>query len=67
MVSSPMYCKLDKTDYCKTCVGKKLADNPTGLSMAVSDYGSTMLYIYMSAVHGKQLKLAKVNHINMLS
>jgi hypothetical protein len=67
MVRSPMYCKLEKTDYCKTCVGKKLADNPTGLSMAVSDYGSTMLYIYMSAVHGKQLKLAKVNHINMLS
>lgn len=61
MVRSPMYCKLDKTDYCKVCVGKKLAQNPTGLSMTISEYGSAFLGIFMSAAHAKQLQLQKMN------
>lgn len=61
MVRSPMYCKLDKTDYCKVCLGERLANNPEGLSIAVSEYGSIFLYIFMSAAHAKSLKLAKMN------
>ena len=61
MVRNPMYCKLPYTDYCKVCVGDRLAVNPTGLSVAVSDYGSTFLGLFMSAMHGKQLKTAKMN------
>lgn len=61
MVRSPMYCKLDKTDYCKICLGERLANNPEGLSIAVSEYGSIFLYIFMSAAHAKSLKLAKMN------
>jgi len=62
VVRSPMFCKLDKTDYCSRCVGKRLADNPTGLSSAVSEYGSAFLGIFMKAAHGKQLTLAKMNY-----
>lgn len=58
---SPMYCKLDKTDYCQTCVGVKLAGSDTGLSLAVSDLGSTILYIYMSAMHGKALQVQDID------
>lgn len=61
MVRSPMYCKLEKTDYCKACVGVRLAENPTGLSVAISEYGSTFLGIYMSAAHGKALQLQKMD------
>lgn len=61
MVRSPMYCKLDKTDYCKCCVGARLAENPTGLSAAISEYGSAFLSIYMAAAHGKALQLAKLD------
>jgi hypothetical protein len=60
-VRSPMYCKLDKTDYCAHCVGQRLAENPTGLSAAISEYGSAFLAIYMAAAHGKQLTLAKMD------
>lgn len=67
MVRSPMYCKLDKTDYCKVCVGKKLAQNPTGLSMVVSEYGSSFLSIFMSAAHAKQLSLQKMDLHEVLS
>jgi hypothetical protein len=58
---SPMYCKFDHTDYCATCVGPRLADNPTGASSAISDFGSTMMLMFMKAVHGKALILAKYN------
>jgi hypothetical protein len=61
MIRSPMYCKLTKTDYCKVCVGVKLAKNPTALSLVVSDYGSKMMYIFMQAVHGKALTTARLD------
>jgi hypothetical protein len=58
MRRSPMFCKLDKTDFCKVCVGDRLAENPTALSSAVSAYGSAFMDIYMQAGHGKQLVVA---------
>lgn len=62
LMRSPMYCKLDRTDYCKVCVGDRLSVNPDGLSLAVSDYGSTFLGIFMSKMHGTQLALAKMDY-----
>lgn len=62
MMRNPMYCRLDKTDYCKVCVGERLSVNTEGLSIAISSYGSAFLAISMSAVHGKQLALAKMDY-----
>ena len=62
MVRSPMYCHLPATDYCKTCCGKAMSENPTGVSLMVSEYGSAMLYIFMSAAHSKALVLAKMDY-----
>lgn len=59
---SPMYCKLAKTDFCKVCVGDRLGTNPTGLSTAVAEYGGVFLDILMSAMHGTELALAKMNY-----
>lgn len=58
---SPMTCKNSHTDYCAVCLGDRLANNPTGLSMAVADYGSAFLAIYMSAAHSKGIQVAKLN------
>lgn len=62
LVRSPMYCKLDKTDFCAVCVGARLAQNPTGLSIAVSEFGSSFLAISLKSSHGKALSLAKMNY-----
>lgn len=67
MVRTPMYCKLDKTDYCKVCVGRKLSENPTGLSMTISEYGSEFLTLFMKAMHGKQLEIVKIDTIGSIS
>lgn len=58
---SPMYCKLDRTDYCKVCVGDKLGLHPAGASIAISSEGSVLLSIFMSAAHSKGLSLARLN------
>lgn len=55
-----MTCKNDKTDYCAICLGDRLANNPTGLAMAVVDYGSAFLGILMSAAHSKGIQVAKL-------
>jgi hypothetical protein len=62
MLRSPMFCKLDKTDYCATCVGDRLSVNPTALSAAISEYGSTFMMISMQAMHGKTLETHRMNY-----
>ena len=58
---SPQYCKLSKTDFCKHCIGLKLTNNPNGVSVAISEYGSRFLYLFMAAIHGKALSVAEVD------
>ena len=62
MVRSPMYCKLTRTDFCKACIGQKLSLNPTGLSLAVSEYGSNFMLIFMKRMHTTALSLAKIDY-----
>ena len=64
---SPMFCQLEKTDYCRTCVGDKLASSPTGLPTVVSAYGSAFLATFMSAAHSKALSLAKMNYLTAIT
>jgi hypothetical protein len=62
MLRSPMFCKLDKTDYCATCVGERLSINPTALSAAISEYGSTFMLISMKKMHGTKLETHRMNY-----
>jgi len=64
MVRSPLFCKLEKTDYCKICVGPRLALNPTALSSAVTEVGSTIMLIFMKAAHAKNLAVAHMDYMN---
>ena len=58
---SPMYCKLEKTDFCEYCVGKRLADTETGASMAATELGGIFLGIFMAAMHAKELRVAEMD------
>lgn len=62
MIRSPMYCTLPHTDYCAVCVGPRLEENPTGSSSAISDFGSTIMLMFMKANHGKALLLKKYDY-----
>jgi hypothetical protein len=61
-IRSPMYCRFSHTDFCEICVGPRLAVNPTGASSAISDFGSTIMLMFMKANHGKALLLAKYDY-----
>lgn len=60
-VRSPMYCHAPKTDFCKVCVGQRLAVNPTGLSTAISEYGSVFLTTSMKSMHNTSLVLKRMD------
>jgi len=62
MMRSPMYCIHSHTDYCATCVGPRLEENPTGSSSAISEFGSTIMLMFMKANHGKALLLKKYDY-----
>jgi hypothetical protein len=62
MLRSPMFCALAKTDYCSVCAGARLSLNPTALSVAISDYGSTFMGLSLGAMHGKVLETAKMDY-----
>lgn len=57
MVRSPMFCSLEKTDFCATCLGVNLSRNKNAATVAVTQEGSIMMLIFMKAMHGKQIAL----------
>lgn len=62
MIRSPMFCTLEKTDYCAICCGPRLRENRAALSAAVSAYGSVFLSLFLSAAHAKALETAKMDY-----
>ena len=67
MIRSPMYCKLEKTDYCRYCVGEKLGANPNSGATAISKLGSTFLALSLSSFHAKAVNLVSGKLDEMLS
>lgn len=53
---SPMFCKTPRANYCKTCMGDAISQNPTGLASLAHAVGSKMMDLSMQAAHGKELK-----------
>lgn len=52
---SPLYCLSEHDSFCRICVGEKLAKNPNGLALAVTDVSAVILATFMALMHGKVL------------
>lgn len=60
------FCKAPNANYCKTCIGEKYENNPTGLASAGSRPASIFMDIFMSSMHGTTLKTVPYNfRVNM--
>lgn len=57
-VLAPHFCKSEKTDYCKYCLGDNLSANENALSLAATSYGGGFLGMFLSSMHAKQLTTA---------
>lgn len=67
MVRSPMYCKLDKTDYCRFCVGERLGTNPNSAATAISKLGSIFMALSLSSFHARSVTLVSMPINDFLS
>lgn len=67
LLRRPILCKTLYTDYCSVCMGKKNADNPTGLSAMVAGVGSRFMGVFMKKMHVSALALAEYDHLSSIS
>jgi hypothetical protein len=67
MRRSPMMCKLEKTDFCETCLGTKLSLSANGLSMTVADMGSSFLSMFLAKAHSSGIQVKKLEIHKQLS
>lgn len=58
---TPQYCQAAGENFCEVCVGTRLTAHPRGVSMAITEIGGTILGIFMSMMHAKELKVHRVN------
>lgn len=66
-VRSTMYCKASSTDYCKCCIGDKLALHPNALAVAVSDVGSLFLSMFLAKMHVSGQQTAKLDVLSSIN
>lgn len=59
---SPMLCKTSHTDYCVTCMGRKISENPNALGALAAGVGSTFLLCFMKKMHVANVKVARYDY-----
>lgn len=61
IVRSPMYCKLDGDNLCSHCAGERLASNPLGISMTLTEISAIIILTSLKKMHGTVLSTAKMD------
>lgn len=61
ILRSPQACHSKGTTFCRHCVGEAVASNPNSVGMLAANLGASLMLIMMGAMHGRALKLAKVD------
>lgn len=60
-VRSPLFCHTPDNNFCAVCLGKDIANNKDGVSLAIAEIGSMFLLMKMKQIHGKALTTAQVD------
>jgi hypothetical protein len=60
-IRSPLFCHTKDNNFCSVCVGKDIANNKDGVSLAIAEIGSMFLLMKMKQIHGKSLTTAKID------
>lgn len=64
---SPMYCKLDKQRICRVCAGERLAMNPTGLTIPLTEISAIILAASLKQMHVSGTSTAKLDITKVFS
>ncbi len=60
-IRSPLFCHTKDNNYCEICLGKDMANNKDGISLAIAEIGSMFLLMKMKAMHGKALSAVNID------
>jgi hypothetical protein len=63
----PTYCHSRGANFCATCAGKNVATTPNAISTYMANIGSLFMALFMKAMHGKALKIVKLDFHESLS
>ena len=61
VLRSPMYCKANGESICSVCAGKRLSENPDGISIAVTEESAIILTSSLKKMHGTVLSTARLD------
>lgn len=64
---SPMYCKLGKQRLCRVCAGERLAMNPTGLTIPLTEISAIILAASLKKMHVSGTSTARLDITKVLS
>lgn len=67
VIRSPMKCNTGHTDFCATCMGVKMSENPDALGAAASGVGSDFLQSFLKKMHVGNLKTVVYDMAECLS
>lgn len=58
---TPIYCKLDKDNFCHVCTGKKISNNKDSLAILLTEISSIILKSSLKMMHGSMMSTAKID------
>lgn len=61
IVRSPMFCQLDGDNLCSHCTGERLASNPLGISMTLTEISAIIILTSLKKMHGTVLSTVKMD------
>lgn len=64
---SPLFCRSEGRGFCKTCIGGRYADHPTGIAIAASEIGNIIMDIFMQSAHARALEVVDYQFEQSLS
>ena len=64
---TPLFCHTPDTGFCKTCIGGRYADHPTGIAVAASEIGNIIMDIFMQSAHATALEVVDYKFEESLS
>lgn len=62
----PMLCISPDNSYCELCLGKQLANNPSGLSTIGAEVGNDFMYVFMKKMHVTSVSNARYDYMSSL-
>ncbi len=67
LTRTPSVCKAEPPDYCAKCVGRRIAETPSGITATGNDFTGRLMYLFMKRMHVSAVALVDYDMQKALS